>query len=282
MKRDEALAYCYLGLAIVVVILPLTWFFDMSFRSQWFGGAFTFTGGETIYGQVVTLPEWMGLTLQNYLFVLTMRATPILNTIAASSASTVAALVLSMFAAYALARFKIRGGENIAYWLLSLRLTPSVVVIIPFYLLMRNLNLLDSLVALVLVYTMSLIPFDVWLLRGFFQEIPVELEEAAWIDGCSRWRSFVTIFLPLTGGGLIAAAIFNMIFCWGEYLFALLLTRRIAVTIPVALYLFRTPHMMEWGPVAALAMVAVVPLLIFVLAVHKYFVRGITLGAVRG
>jgi len=281
MKRDEALAYFYLGLAVVIVIVPLTWFFEMSLESKWFTGPFGFTGGSIVYFKEA-FPEWNGKTLQNYYFVLTDRALPILNTLVVSCASTVAALFLSMLAAYALARFKIRGSENVAYWLLSLRLTPSVVIVIPMFLFMRNIGLIDSPFALVLVYTMSLIPFDVWLLRGFFQEIPVELEEAAWIDGCSRWRSFVTIFVPLTGGGLIAASIFNMIFCWGEYLFALILTRTNAITIPVALYLFRSPTMMPWGPIAAMAMVATVPLFILVLAVHKYFVRGITLGAVRG
>lgn len=256
--------------AILIVLLPTIRFYMLSFYTAWYERSRA--GAEFIEG----------FTLGYYGFVLGKRAAPIVNTIIVAFGATGLTLLLSIPAAYAFARYRFRYSDNLAYWLLSLRLLPPIAFILPLFILIYNLGLLDTQIGLILAQSTFLAPFGTWLLRSFFAEIPKDLEEAAWIDGASKIRAFRSVLLPLASSGIVATAIFCMIFSWSDYLFPLILTRQKAVTMPVSLFFFRSVYGIEWGPAAALSMLATIPLIAFVLLVQKYFVKGITMGAVKG
>lgn len=211
-------------------------------------------------------------------------AQPFLNSIIVAFSSSVVALVIGSMSGYALARFKFGGpGSNgIAFAFLSQRMFPSAVLIIPFLLMYRNLGQLDTRQGLAIAYTGFSVPFVVWVMRDFFRGLPVEIEESAMLDGCSRLGVLMRIVLPLSAPGLVAVFILIMIGAWNEYLFALVLTFSEAVTIPLFLQT-QTQAIVgtQWGNLSAIALVAVVPVILAGLALEKYITRGLTFGAVK-
>lgn len=198
---------------------------------------------------------------------------------------TVAACAIVVFlgvlAAYALGRMKVPGEKHIALWILSLRFMPPIAVAIPFYIQWQNLHLLDTHAGLVAVYVAFGLPFAIWLLRGFLADVPVELEEAALLDGLTRlqiiWRVVVPVILP----GIAATAIFTFVFTWNEYLMALMLTSLNAVTTPVTIAKFLMPYTILWGDLSAAVVIQLVPMLIVVFLLQRHIVRGMSLGAVK-
>ena len=199
--------------------------------------------------------------------------------------STICAIVLGTLAAYALARFRLPRKLNmrLALWILSTRMFPPIVTAVPLFLLMSDVRLLDTMASLVIVYTAFNLPFVVWMMRGFFQEIPRELEEAARVDGDSRLGALVRVILPLAVPGLAATAVFCLIISWNEFLFALTLTQTdAAMTLPVGIAGRVTQYEIEWGVMSAAGVVAMIPILLFALSVQRYLVRGLSLGAVKG
>ena len=204
------------------------------------------------------------------------------NSIIAASVSTLVAVVLGAPAAYVLARYKFRAKENLAFWILSQRMTPAIAAIIPLFILLRTVSLLDTLVGLIIVYTTFNLPFLIWMMRGFFEDLPIELEESAMVDGCSRYGAFFRISLVLAAPGLAAAAIFTFLFTWNEFLFALILTGTRARTMPVAVQLFMRETGIDWTHMCAAAVVMMIPMLIFTMFIQRYLVRGLTFGAVKG
>jgi ABC-type glycerol-3-phosphate transport system permease component len=160
-------------------------------------------------------------------------------------------------------------------------MAPPVAVILPFFLIARDLDLLDTQMILVAAYMSFNFGFVIWLLRGFFAEVPVEIDEAALVDGCSRASAFVRVVLPLTAPGLAAAAIICFIFSWNEFLFALILTGVDAKTLPVTAAGFVTDRMVLWGNLCAAAVIIFTPVVIFALLARRHLIRGMTLGAVR-
>lgn len=194
------------------------------------------------------------------------------------------ALVLGTLAAYALARFRFQRIENgsLTTWFLSQRVLPPVVVVIPFFLLMRQLHLLDSVWALVLLNATFTLPFPVIILSQMFRELPIELEEAAMVDGASRLQSFLRVALPLVLPGLVATWIICMAFSWNEFLFALSLTSNRAVPMPV--YIAGAEHTrgVQFHFVGVRVLLTMLPPTIFALLAQRYIIRGLTLGAVKG
>jgi multiple sugar transport system permease protein len=203
------------------------------------------------------------------------------NTLIATTASTVLAMVLGVPAAYSLARFKFRAQSNIAFWILSIRITPPIAAIIPVFILFRNLKLLDSITGLVLIYSTFNLPFVVWMMRGFFEDLPIDLEESAMVDGCSRWGAFGRIALVLAAPGLASTAILTFLFTWNEFIFALILTATGARTMPVAVQLFMRETGILWGHMTAAAVFMMLPTLILTFFIQRYLVRGLTFGAVK-
>ncbi len=222
-------------------------------------------------------------TLDNYrdLFGQFDFAHVLTNSIAISCISCAFVIVLGVLAAYALARMEVPGAKHIALWILSLRFIPAIAVGIPFYLEWQKFNLLDSWTGLVLVYVAFNLPFAIWLLRGFLAEVPIELEEAALLDGLSRLQIIRRIVVPVALPGLASTAIFTFVFMWNEYLMALLLTSVDAVTVPVSITKFIMPYSILWGDLSAAVVIQLIPMLVVVFLLQRHIVRGMTLGAVK-
>jgi multiple sugar transport system permease protein len=219
----------------------------------------------------------------NALFVFGGRSADhyLLNSLVVTLSSSALAVFLGAMAAYGLARFRFRGNRDIAFYILSTRFAPPVGFIVPIYLMVQRSGLLDSQLALIIVYTSMNLSFVTWILRGFFLEIPIEIEEAALVDGYSRWQIFLRVALPLVRPGLAATAILSAIFSWNEFLFASILAPGNAATIPVYLAGFSASMNIDWGEYMAVGTMAVLPIMIFTLALQRHLVRGLTFGAVR-
>jgi multiple sugar transport system permease protein len=195
--------------------------------------------------------------------------------------STALAIVFGSAAAYGLARYRFTGSRDLAFFILSTRMAPPIAFVLPMFLVFKALNLLDTYFVLIIVYTGMNLSFVVWLLRGFFEEIPAELEESALLDGYGRLRVFWKIALPLAKPGIIAAAIFSAIFAWNEFLFAAILTADNVRTLPVAITGFSTSMGIRWGAFMATATVGVIPIFILTVLLQRHLVRGLTFGAVK-
>jgi multiple sugar transport system permease protein len=194
--------------------------------------------------------------------------------------STVLALALATLAAYGLSRFAFRAKEHVVFFVLAQRMLPPIAVAIPLFFIFRDLGLRDSHIGLILAHTLINLPLAVLLLKSFFDDVPVELDESAMLDGASRFQVFHMVVLPLVKGGLAATAVLCFIFSWTEFLISLLLTTSIR-TIPVKITTFVTSTGTEWGLITALGSAALVPSFIFILLVQKHLVRGLTLGSLK-
>jgi multiple sugar transport system permease protein len=203
------------------------------------------------------------------------------NSLIASLSATLASLALGSLAAYGLARYRFRGRAGLAYWILSLRMTPAIASVIPLFILLRNARLIDTLLGLGIVYTVSNLPLVIWLMKGFFEDLPVDMEESALVDGSSRLEAFVRIALPLVSPGLAATAILSFVFIWNEFLFALILTGRRSQTLPVAVTSFVRETGIDWGYMTAAASLMMLPMVMCTLFVRRGLTRGLTLGAVK-
>ena len=222
-------------------------------------------------------------TIQNYAEV--FRTSPLIsyaiNSLIVASLNTGVCLVIGSLAAYGLSRFTFRGAENLAFWILSVRMMPPVAAIIPIYIIMKNLHILDTVWCLIIIYLTFNLPFVIWMLKGFFDEVPRETEESALIDGCSEFAVFRKIALPLIAPGLAATAILAFIFSWNEFLFALILTGTRAVTLPVGILGYMKETGINWGYMTAGGVLALTPVILFTMLVQKHLVKGLTLGALK-
>jgi multiple sugar transport system permease protein len=205
---------------------------------------------------------------------------PLINSTIIATFSTVGVLVTAAPASYALSRFRVPFGQQLASYFLSARMAPPVTVVLPLFLIFRNLGLIDTHPALIAAYVTVNMPFAIWMIKGFFDEIPRELDEAALLDGCSRFHAFVRIVLPLAAPGLAATAIISFIFSWNEFLFAILLTNFHARTLPVAASALMTDRMVLWGELCATAIIIYTPVMLFAMLVRRYLIKGFTFGAI--
>ncbi|WP_223422823.1 carbohydrate ABC transporter permease [Tateyamaria pelophila] len=206
------------------------------------------------------------------------------STIIAISAS-ILAVVLGSLAAYGLSRFSYKFGfmrnSDISFFFLSQMILPPVVLALPFLVLYKSLGLLDSRVGLILLYTLMVLPIVIWIMRDQFQGIPVELEEAALVDGLGIWGSFFQIVLPIALPGMVAAFILSLVLCWNEYFFAALLTATNATTLPVMVASQTGSQGINWWSMAALSSAAILPLIIVAIFLEKYIIKGMAAGAVK-
>ncbi|WP_407571972.1 carbohydrate ABC transporter permease [Deinococcus altitudinis] len=188
---------------------------------------------------------------------------------------------LGAAASYVISRHRFRGRNTLFLIILITQFVPAVVVAIPFFNLFRTLGLIDTPIALVIVYLSFTLPYAIWMLRGFFDSLPVEVEEAAFIDGCNELQTLRYVTLPLVMPGLLVAAVFAFISAWNEYFFALILTKSDSLTLPIAIQTISGPRGPMWEQVSAAGIVVMVPILVMSLFIRKYFVEGITVGAVK-
>lgn len=222
-------------------------------------------------------------TMANYqsLFDNYAVASRLLNSLIVTTGSVVLALILGSMAAYGFAKYEFPGKENLAGWMLSMRFLPAMSAVIPLFLIANSLRILDTHALLIVVYLTFNVPFAAWLLRGFFEEIPVELEDAAMVDGASRWQILLRVVLPLSTPGIFATAALLVITTWNEFALALFLATYQARTMPTMTSQFQTVRGILWGELTALGVMTTLPVLIFALLARKYLVRGLTFGAIK-
>jgi multiple sugar transport system permease protein len=203
------------------------------------------------------------------------------NSLVSSLSTVLIATLVGILAGYGLARGKFRGKKNLAWWIISTRMAPMVAVILPLWIIFRTLRISNSLVGLVIGFTTFTLPFAVWLMMGFFQEVPRELEEAAYIDGADKLQAFFHVALPLVTPGIVATAVLCFVFAWNDYLFATVLTSGQTQTLPVVTSALQTMRGVMWGQVMSMGTLIFVPVLMIGIAIRKYLVRGLTMGAIK-
>lgn len=256
-------------LGAVFVLLPLYWLLSTAFKNG--NDAFA------LPPRYVTKP-----TLSNFTQILGGQfAHYVLNSVIVAVGSTAVALLLGVPAGYAFARSPIRGAKVFNTWFVLAYVAPPVVFIIPLYIMYQHLHLLDTYQGLILAYETGLLPFTIWLMRVYFNEVPRELDEAAWIDGCSKMRALWKVVLPTVWPGLTTVGLLVFLASWGEYFGALILTGPHTETAPVAVEGYIGTTFANWSELAAAGVVLVVPALLATIVVQRGFVRGLTFGAVK-
>ena len=270
LARDRLIVHAVVLALAALALAPFAWLLVMSFKTN---------------AEIFRFPPRLLFepTLGNYaaLWSSEFRGS-FVNSLVVSVSSTLAALLIGVPGAYALSRWSGRGGGAITLWILASRMAPPIAFTIPYFLVYRHLELLDTLTGLVIIYLTFNLSLVIWMMRPFFDQLPRALEEAAWIDGAGMWQSFVRIVLPLSGPGLAATAILCFLFAWNDFFFALILTRTEAMTAPVAVVNFMNYEGWEWGRIAAGGTMVMLPVLVFSLAVRKYLGHGLTGGALKG
>lgn len=275
-KLTNSLLFLLILLAVVLFSFPLIWII--------------LTGFKTRLDSFRLPPAWIFTpTLQNFRDVFrgeVARGVPFyqvyLNSVIVSIVATLIPLLLAALAAYGFARFNFRGREQLSLFVIGTRMLPPVAILIPIYVMMSNMRLIDNRLSLIIAYSGLNLPFATWMLRGFFMQIPRELEESAMIDGCTRLGALWRVVLPLAAPGLAATAIFSFILAWNDFQFALILTTSDAITLPVAASRFRTDEGPLWGQIGAAAGLVLLPLLVLTFALQKHIVSGLTMGSVKG
>jgi multiple sugar transport system permease protein len=203
-----------------------------------------------------------------------------LNSLIAAISNTALSLFIGTMAAYGISRFKV-GGRRLLFWFLSLRMLPPIVVSVPLFIMAAKLRLIDTHYVLPILYLLLNVPFVVWMMKSFIDEIPEEMEESAHIDGCSYFGAIWRIVLPIITPGLVATGVLCFIFAWNEFLLAMIFTRATAMTLPVGISGFISVEQVFWGYITASASVAAIPPIVLAWIFQRYMVRGLTFGALK-
>ena len=283
----RVLIYGALILWSVICLFPIYWTVTTSFK----------IAPDVMQGNLVPwvdfTPQWkgwrsLGLSPETIFETSTVREEFVkrfMNSVITSVSASTLALILGSLAAYGLSRFSYRFGfmknSDISFFFLSQLILPPVVLALPFLVLYKELALLDSRVGIILLYTLMVLPIVIWIMRDQFGAIPVELEEAALVDGLSVWGSFVQIVLPIALPGMVAAFILSLVLCWNEYFFAALLTSTDAKTLPVMVASQTGSQGINWWSMAALSAASIAPLVIIGIVLERYIIKGMAAGAVK-
>jgi multiple sugar transport system permease protein len=279
LRVGGVLRALFIGVYLLFLLVPLYWMAVTSFKTQddqladppvWWPREAT---GINYAEALDEFNGWNGLE----------------NSLVVALSTTLIAVAIGTAAAYSMARFR-TGGKHLAFWFLSQRMMPPVAIVIPVFLLYSRYSeewfgftLIDTRIGLILLYTVFALPFTVWMMYAYFRQVPPELEEAALVDGCTRLQALRKIAWPLAAPGLVSAAAFAFIFSWTEFLFAQVLARSEAITLPVALAnMIASFQGNLYGQASALTMVSLIPALLLGILVQRHLVRGLTLGAVQG
>ena len=236
---------------------------------------------EVISTNPTLLPSVFTLANYNALFHQLAIGKYFVNSLITAMSGTLLSVFLGSLAAYGLTRFASKLGNLFLLFTLGVRMTPLISVAIPMYRIIGQLGLMDTKLALVLVYTSINIPFVIWMMIGFFDNLPKELDESARVDGCGMFGTFMRIILPISLPGIATTSIFSFMLSWNDFLFALLLTSTSAKTVPVGISEFLTAYGLDLGPMTAAATIFSVPVMLFSFVMQKYIVRGMTMGAVK-
>jgi multiple sugar transport system permease protein len=252
---------------LLLVLFPFAWLVQMSFRPNSDILAYKLTFAPTLAHYKAL---WTGAFPASFV-----------NSMITSVVSTALALLLGVPASYALSRARLRSARSIALWILATRMAPPIAFTIPFFLAYRYLGLTDTRTGLIVVYLTFNLALVIWMMKPYFDSVPRELEESAWIDGCGVWGCFLRVTLPLSAPGLAATAVICFILSWNDFFYALILTRTQASTAPVAIVNFIQYTGWEWGRIAAAGTLVMLPVVLFSILVRNYLVRGLAAGGVK-
>lgn len=269
-RRSLWAAVIGVTVALIFFLFPIYWMLATSVKppSEWLTNPPIFVPNQLyLRNYTDALFEWGGLK-------------GLIDSGIVAVCATTIGMVLGTLAAYSLARFRI-GGTNLSFFILSLLFMPPVAIGIPMFLFWSALGLVDTYVALIVQYLTFTVPFVAWVMKGFFEDLPVELEESALVNGASRIRALWEIVLPNVRPALVATALLAFIFNWNEFMIALLLSRGRVTTLPFILPTMMESHYVLWGDIAAMAVVGALPVVIIAFALQRYLVRGLSFGAIR-
>lgn len=266
------MTYLPLIALLLFILFPFYWTFVTSIKPE-----------SELYGAITYWPSSVNWENYKNLFTTTVDFFKAMkNSFIVASITTVVSLTASTLAAYAFSRYRFKGRKFMMALFLSNNMFPTVLLLIPLYSIMRNLKLLYTPWALVLAYTTFTLPFSVWLLNGFFNDLPMSLEEAALVDGCNRRMAFFKIILPILGPSLVATGVYIFMTSWNEYTFAVMFTNNATRTIPVALKSLIGQLGVDWGLLTAGGIITIIPVCIMFFFAQKKLVEGLTAGAVKG
>ena len=264
-------AYIVSFIAIAVTILPITWLFLLSIKSK----------GETF----TKPPKWVfDPTIQNYidLWDNDLFKDTFVNSFFITLISITLSIIIAIFAAYALKRYQIRFKTAFMQWLLLAYMLPEFLFVLPMFAIYQSIGIYDTYIGMALIYQVHVLPFSIWMLRSFLEEIPKEIDDAAYLDGCNPFQAIYKIYLPLIIPGIVATAILNGIWVWNELAIALGLTFFDAQPITVGVASFRGYASINWGGMTGSAIISMIPMILFVTFAQKHIVKGLTLGSVKG
>lgn len=266
----DCLAYIALVALLMASLFPLIWTLGIALTAQ----------EQRI--KIESLAEWRP-TLENFSQVLRQPTflTALINSAVISISSVVLALFLGAPAAYALARFSFRGSDLMLLTLITMRMLPPITLLLPMFVIFNSIGIANTRLGVVLAYTTFSLPVAVWILRGYFMNLPRELEECAWVDGAGCWRAFAEIVLPMSRPGLVAAAVLSLLIAWNDFLFAAVLTNSGTQTAPVLMATYAGDTGVEWGLMTASGILVVLPGLLFVFLLQKQMVAGLTADPTR-
>ena len=276
MRRKKIMAgaamYALLGLLASLVLIPVLWMLSTAFKSY----------GETIAKPPRWVPQQISFEAFGRLWSEYPFGTYFKNSFVIVLFSMAVSVFASCLAGYGLTRFKFRGRNSLMTFILVTQMFPSVMLLVPFYSIIGKMHLLDTHLGLILVYISFTVPFCTWTMLGFFRALPLDLDEAARIDGCNSWQCFSRIILPLTLPGIASTSIYAFITSWNEYMFAFILTSRPEMkTLSVGIAEMNGFQQIRWNDMMAASLMASLPLILLFICLQKYFVSGLTSGAVK-
>lgn len=265
----DAVQIVLILIAIFIMLVPILWIFLAAFKN---------------HVDVYQLKLFFSPTLENFAIVFDdpyRLGDKLMNSTIVALVTVVFAIPIATMAAYSFSRFHLTGETAMLVMILATQFVPAVVIILPFFVMFRDIGLLDTRLGLILVNLAIVMPFAIWMIKGFIDGIPMDTEEAAMVDGSSRIQVIRNIILPMAAPGLLTAGIFCFIIAWNEFLFALILTNKNAVTLPIGLALFKGEEGDLWNLLSAAGIIIMLPMFVLALIIRKYFVQGMTMGAVR-
>ena len=271
-RVKRCLAFLGSAVIILVILFPILWLFALSIKTHRVAfqspPAFIFTPTLSAYRDVFS----GGSKYPGYL----------VNSVSVAAANTMLCLLLGLPAAYSFSRFEFTGRRTSMLVILITRMLPPIALMVPFYILANKFHLIDTRLSLVLAYMVYNLPFVIWMMKGFIDDIPFTLDESALIDGCNRFTAFIKVVLPISGPGLAVTSILNFIFSWNEFLWASVLTGMQAKTMTVGISAFWTNVSLEWAKIGAASTIFILPPIAVSLIFRNYMVSGLTMGAVKG
>ena len=268
-KFLDILQFLVILLTAVFILVPIYWIVSGAFKQQ---------------VDIFQLKLLFTPTLENFEIIFRSPYNlfdKLVNSTLVALSTILIAIPIATMAAYSFSRFRMKGERLMFVAILATQFVPAVVIVLPFFILFRDLGILDTRLALVLVNLSLVMPFAIWMIKGFIDSIPLDSEEAALVDGSSRFQVILNVTLPMALPGVITAGIFCFILAWNEFLFALIITTNKAVTLPVGLSLFHAEEGVLWHLISAAGIMIMLPMFVLATIIQKHFVQGMTMGAVR-